>query len=46
MLKKIACAAALTLAIAVPAAAQQHSGKGTKIRYQVYQSTAEVLMRA
>jgi NitT/TauT family transport system substrate-binding protein len=46
MLKKIACAAALTLAIAVPAAAQQPSGKGTKIRYQVYQSTAEVLMRA
>jgi NitT/TauT family transport system substrate-binding protein len=46
MLKRIACAAALTLAIAMPAAAQQPSGKGAKIRYQVYQSTAEVLMRA
>lgn len=45
MLKRLAIAIALVLSVSVPAAAQQPSGKGAKIRYQVYQSTAEVLMR-
>lgn len=33
------------MVLSVPAYAQQPSGKGAKIRYQTYQSTAEVLMR-
>jgi NitT/TauT family transport system substrate-binding protein len=45
MLKRLAVAVTVALTISIPAAAQQPNGKGTKIRYQVYQSTAEVLMR-
>lgn len=44
-LRQSAVAAAVALAVTLPAAAQQPSGKGIKIRYQTYQSTAEVLMR-
>jgi NitT/TauT family transport system substrate-binding protein len=45
MSKRLALGVALALLISLPAAAQQPSGKDSKIRYQVYQSTAEVLMR-
>ena len=45
MIKRLAIATLLALSISAPALAQQPSGKGTKIRYQAYQSTAEVLMR-
>lgn len=45
MLKRLAIVAALALTISVPSLAQQPAGKGAKIRYQTYQSTAEVLMR-
>lgn len=45
MFKRLAVATALALAFSAPAIAQQPSGKGTKIRYQSYQATAEVVMR-
>ena len=45
MIKRLVTLAAISMVLSVPAYAQQPSGKGAKIRYQTYQSTAEVLMR-